>query len=92
MRRKNVKRGLPFTVMVVGCSGLGKTTFISTLVGRNMAGSVEAGVEAPALDFDGEVSSNPQKTVSLVPHVVGMVFDAAIAMNRSMHSGNSHIH
>ncbi|KAF9380495.1 hypothetical protein CPB97_008294 [Podila verticillata] len=30
-RRKNVKKGFQFTLMVVGASGLGRTTFINTL-------------------------------------------------------------
>lgn len=30
-RRNKVKKGIQFTVMVVGCSGLGRTTFINTL-------------------------------------------------------------
>ncbi|KAL1918532.1 uncharacterized protein VTP21DRAFT_3192 [Calcarisporiella thermophila] len=31
-RRKNVKKGFQFTIMVVGASGLGRTTFVNTLV------------------------------------------------------------
>ncbi|GAA95828.1 uncharacterized protein L969DRAFT_88667 [Mixia osmundae IAM 14324] len=30
-RRKNVKKGLSFTIMVVGASGTGRTTFVNTL-------------------------------------------------------------
>ena len=29
--RKSVKKGLQFTVMVVGASGTGRTTFVNTL-------------------------------------------------------------
>jgi cell division control protein 11 len=36
MRRKNVRKGLAFTVMVAGASGLGKSTFINTLCGSNV--------------------------------------------------------
>ncbi|KAG1435999.1 hypothetical protein G6F56_013743 [Rhizopus delemar] len=30
-RRKNVKKGFQFTLMVVGASGTGRTTFVNTL-------------------------------------------------------------
>lgn len=32
--RKNVKKGVSFTLMVVGASGTGRTTFVNTLCGR----------------------------------------------------------
>ncbi|CAJ0639724.1 11646_t:CDS:10 [Entrophospora sp. SA101] len=35
-RRKNVKKGLQFTVMVVGASGSGRTTFVNTLCGKEV--------------------------------------------------------
>ncbi|KAL1919614.1 uncharacterized protein VTP21DRAFT_1545 [Calcarisporiella thermophila] len=35
-RRKNVKKGFQFTIMVVGASGLGRTTFVNTLCGSEV--------------------------------------------------------
>ncbi|KAK9899737.1 septin [Cystobasidium minutum MCA 4210] len=35
-RRKNVKKGLQFTLMVVGASGTGRTTFVNTLCETNV--------------------------------------------------------
>ena len=35
-RWKNAKKGLQFTLMVVGCSGLGRTTFVNTLCGKQV--------------------------------------------------------
>ncbi|KAJ2705516.1 Cell division control protein 11 [Coemansia sp. IMI 203386] len=38
-RYKNAKKGLPFNVMLVGESGLGRTTFLNTLCERTVVGS-----------------------------------------------------
>ncbi|RKP05025.1 Septin-domain-containing protein [Thamnocephalis sphaerospora] len=35
-RRKNLKKGLQFTIMVVGTSGLGRTTFVNTLCAKQV--------------------------------------------------------
>jgi cell division control protein 11 len=35
-RRKNVKKGFQFTLMVVGASGTGRTTFVNTLCGSEV--------------------------------------------------------
>lgn len=34
--RKNVKKGVSFTLMVVGASGTGRTTFVNTLCGKQV--------------------------------------------------------
>ena len=36
IKRKSIKKGLQFTLMVVGQSGLGKSTFVNTLVGDKL--------------------------------------------------------
>ncbi|KAG2180474.1 hypothetical protein INT44_003478, partial [Umbelopsis vinacea] len=38
-RRKNVKKGFQFTLMVVGASGTGRTTFVNTLCGSKVLSS-----------------------------------------------------
>ncbi|KAJ1984530.1 Cell division control protein 11 [Dimargaris cristalligena] len=42
-RWKNAKKGLQFTVMTVGCPGLGRTTFINTLCEKSVLPAVEVG-------------------------------------------------
>lgn len=34
--RKNVKKGISFTLMVVGASGTGRTTFVNTLCNKQV--------------------------------------------------------
>ncbi|KNC97471.1 uncharacterized protein SPPG_07388 [Spizellomyces punctatus DAOM BR117] len=66
IRRKNIKKGLTFTVMIVGASGLGKSTFVNTLC------------ESPV--FPKKDYSNPEKaaierTVAITPVTVDMEED-----------------
>ncbi|KAI9206886.1 Septin-type guanine nucleotide-binding (G) domain-containing protein [Polychytrium aggregatum] len=66
IRRKAVKKGLQFTIMIVGCSGLGKSTFINTLC------------ESPV--FQKKDNSFPdkaaiEKTLSITPVTVDMEED-----------------
>lgn len=35
-RKKHVKKGVQFTMMVCGASGSGRTTFVNTLCNRNV--------------------------------------------------------
>ncbi len=63
MRKKVQKRGLSFTMMVIGCAGAGKSTFVNTLC--------EAPVLQPRVipDAKGAVI---EKTVEITPTTVGM--------------------
>ncbi|KAJ1567977.1 hypothetical protein HK096_007970 [Nowakowskiella sp. JEL0078] len=65
IRRKNVKKGLQFTVMCVGSSGLGKSTFVNTLCESNVFAEK---------DFTGEKLS-VEKTVEIKPVTVEMEED-----------------
>ncbi|KAJ1557952.1 hypothetical protein HK096_004400 [Nowakowskiella sp. JEL0078] len=65
IRRKNVKKGLQFTVMCVGSSGLGKSTFVNTLCESNVFALKE---------FTGEKLS-VEKTVEINPITVEMEED-----------------
>ncbi|KAJ3186316.1 hypothetical protein HDU85_007756 [Gaertneriomyces sp. JEL0708] len=66
IRRKNIKKGLTFTVMIVGASGLGKSTFINTLC------------ESPVFakkDYGNAEKAALEKTVSITPVTVDMEED-----------------
>ncbi|KAJ3120210.1 hypothetical protein HK098_004784 [Nowakowskiella sp. JEL0407] len=66
IRRKNVKKGLQFTIMCVGASGLGKSTFVNTLCESNVFAPKEFGnVEKLAVE----------KTVEIKPVTVEMEED-----------------
>ncbi|THW76054.1 Septin [Aureobasidium pullulans] len=41
MRKKNVKKGIQFCIMVCGASGTGRTTFVNTLCGKSVLSGVE---------------------------------------------------
>lgn len=41
--RRGPKKALQFNLIVVGCSGLGKSTFINTLCGQNVIASRDPG-------------------------------------------------
>ncbi|TQN64214.1 Septin-like protein spn3, partial [Colletotrichum shisoi] len=41
-RKKNVKKGIQFCLMVCGASGTGRTTFVNTLCGKSVLGHKEA--------------------------------------------------
>ncbi|KAG9628049.1 putative septin AspA, partial [Aureobasidium melanogenum] len=40
-RKKNVKKGIQFCIMVCGASGTGRTTFVNTLCGKSVLSGVE---------------------------------------------------
>ncbi|KAI8826707.1 Septin-type guanine nucleotide-binding (G) domain-containing protein [Fimicolochytrium jonesii] len=66
IRRKNTKKGLAFTVMVVGSSGLGKSTFINTLC------------ESPIIakrDFGNPEKAAIEKSVAITPVTVDIEED-----------------
>ncbi|CCJ29119.1 unnamed protein product [Pneumocystis jirovecii] len=56
--RKNVKKGVQFTIMIVGASGTGRTTFINTLCNENIMEHKE--VDDPAnAHLEDEISIHP---------------------------------
>ncbi|KAI8921531.1 Septin-type guanine nucleotide-binding (G) domain-containing protein [Entophlyctis helioformis] len=66
MRRKNLKKGLTFTIMVAGPSGTGKTTFINTLCDN----PVLAPREVPAPD-----KAYTERSVSITSTTIDMEED-----------------
>ncbi|RKP01747.1 hypothetical protein CXG81DRAFT_11596 [Caulochytrium protostelioides] len=61
IRRKNLKKGLHFTLMVVGASGMGKSTFINTLCESSVF---------PKTDYSDPQKAAMPKTLSLTPLTV----------------------
>ena len=62
MRRKNQKRGVAFTIMVVGSSGSGKTSFLNTLCNTSTIQPRDIPFAAEAAEF---------KTVTISPTTIG---------------------
>ncbi|KAJ3115959.1 hypothetical protein HDU96_010753 [Phlyctochytrium bullatum] len=65
-RRKNVKKGLVFTIMVVGPSGCGKSTFVNTLCESQVI---------PRKDYSAADKVALEKTVQISPTTVEMEED-----------------
>ena len=61
--RNKVKKGLTFTLMVVGSSGTGKTTFVNTLCGKPVLEHKEA---------DDPEHAHVEHGVRIKPVTVGM--------------------
>ncbi|KAJ3333584.1 hypothetical protein HDU76_006325 [Blyttiomyces sp. JEL0837] len=66
IRRKAVKKGLTFTIMVVGTSGCGKSTFVNTLC---------ESVVLPKKDHGNSEKAAQPKTVAITPTTVEMEED-----------------
>ncbi|KAJ3299181.1 hypothetical protein HK104_009785 [Borealophlyctis nickersoniae] len=66
IRRKNVKKGLQFTVMIVGSSGLGKSTFVNTLCESSVLAKKDHSMPEKAAH---------EKTVAITPTTVDMEED-----------------
>ncbi|KAJ3088669.1 hypothetical protein HK102_008227 [Quaeritorhiza haematococci] len=66
IRRKNVKKGLTFTIMIVGGSGLGKSTFVNTLCESNVFAKK---------DYGDPQKAAVEKTVAISPVTVEMEED-----------------
>ncbi|KAG0256938.1 hypothetical protein BG011_004235 [Mortierella polycephala] len=60
-RRKNVKKGFQFTLMVVGASGLGRTTFINTLCDADVV---------PKREFDEPEMAHIEEGIKIKPYTV----------------------
>ncbi|KAK4647066.1 Cell division control protein 11 [Podospora bellae-mahoneyi] len=52
-RKKNVKKGIQFCLMVCGASGTGRTTFVNTLCGKPVLGHKESDDPSTAHVEDG---------------------------------------
>lgn len=84
-RKKDNRRGIKFTLMVVGCSGLGKSTFINNLLSSNSVlphkyqpvGSIP---EEPKL-ISYRASSNGASTATINP----------LSFSREFHPENVHL-
>ena len=62
-RKKNVKKGIQFCLMVCGASGTGRTTFVNTLCGRRVLQHKAA---------DDPTAAHVEEGVKIQPITVGM--------------------
>jgi cell division control protein 11 len=65
-RKKNVKKGIQFCLMVCGASGTGRTTFVNTLCGKQVLGHKE--VDDPTTAHVEEGVKIKPITVGRLPH------------------------
>ncbi|KAJ5317542.1 hypothetical protein N7508_002050 [Penicillium antarcticum] len=72
-RKKNVKKGIQFCLMVCGASGTGRTTFVNTLCGKQVL---------EGKDADDAANAHIEEGVRIKPVTVG-------ELNRSPHGANS---
>lgn len=61
-RKKNVKKGIQFCLMVCGASGTGRTTFVNTLCGKQVLGHKEV---------DDPTTAHVEEGVKIKPITVG---------------------
>jgi cell division control protein 11 len=62
-RKKNVKKGIQFCLMVCGASGTGRTTFVNTLCGKQVLEHKES---------DDPTAAHVEEGVKIQPITVGM--------------------
>ncbi|SMQ49444.1 unnamed protein product [Zymoseptoria tritici ST99CH_3D7] len=65
-RKKNVKKGIQFCLMVCGASGTGRTTFVNTLCGRQVL---------TPLDADDPTTAHVEEGVKIKPVTVELELD-----------------
>ena len=65
-RKKNVKKGIQFSLMVCGASGTGRTTFVNTLCGRKVLSGK---------DSDDPTIAHEEETVRIKPVTVELELD-----------------
>lgn len=65
-RKKNVKKGIQFCLMVCGASGTGRTTFVNTLCGRQVL---------TPLDADDPTTAHLEEGVKIKPVTVELELD-----------------
>jgi len=61
-KKKNVKKGIQFSMMVCGASGTGRTTFVNTLCGKRVLGQK---------DSDDAANAHLEEGVRIKPVTVG---------------------
>jgi len=61
-KKKNVKKGIQFSMMVCGASGTGRTTFVNTLCGKRVLGQKDA---------DDAANAHLEEGVRIKPVTVG---------------------
>lgn len=75
-RKKNVKKGIQFCVMVCGASGTGRTTFVNTLCGRPVLGPhSSAGSTTTGRDYDDPSTAHMEEGVKIKPVTVELELD-----------------
>lgn len=72
-RKKNVKKGIQFCLMVCGASGTGRTTFVNTLCGRPVLGP-NSGTSQPR-DYDDPSTAHLEEQVKIKPVTVELELD-----------------
>jgi cell division control protein 11 len=65
-RKKNVKKGIQFCLMVCGASGTGRTTFVNTLCGREVL---------PSKESDDPTTAHEEEGVRIKPVTVELELD-----------------
>ncbi|RMX89205.1 hypothetical protein D0869_01059 [Hortaea werneckii] len=76
-RKKNVKKGIQFCLMVCGASGTGRTTFVNTLCGRPVLGphGSAAGASTSYRDYDDPSTAHEEEGVKIKPVTVELELD-----------------
>ncbi|KAL1627886.1 Cell division control protein 11 [Diplodia seriata] len=69
-RKKNVKKGIQFCLMVCGASGTGRTTFVNTLCGQDVLNHK---------DSDDPANAHVEEGVRIKPVTVGTILDPVSA-------------
>lgn len=77
-RKKHVKKGVQFTIMVCGASGTGRTTFVNTLCGQNVLSHEASLRSAPVSNDTMSESSSTINEANFAPFETP-VFDPAKA-------------
>ncbi|KAK4542462.1 hypothetical protein LTR36_006714 [Oleoguttula mirabilis] len=72
-RKKNVKKGIQFCLMVCGASGTGRTTFVNTLCGRPVLGPNSGTLQAR--DYDDPSTAHLEEQVKIKPVTVELELD-----------------
>lgn len=73
-RKKNVKKGIQFCLMVCGASGTGRTTFVNTLCGRPVLGANSSG-SSSYRDYDDPSTAHEEDSVKIKPVTVELELD-----------------
>jgi cell division control protein 11 len=72
-RKKNVKKGIQFCLMVCGASGTGRTTFVNTLCEKNVLTHLDS--DAPPYTTDSTDAAPGEPSVKIKPVTVELELD-----------------